>query len=65
MPKQNTNLHNWGTTLASLGGLVVILNMTSWADSEWKSAFSWLAVILVFFGIFLVNKAKSTKDQSV
>ncbi len=60
----NKNLQSIGNTLACLGGLVVILNFTTWKDSEWGLALAVLAVVLALAGLFMINKGKArSKDE--
>ncbi len=51
-------MRDLGTTLSSLGGLLVILNMTVLKDSEWGLGLAIGAVVLALTGVILISKNK-------
>ena len=65
MAKENDALKNVGYTLSGLGGLLVILNLTTWKDRDWTLESSALAVFTILIGIYLIRKAEggNSKDD--
>lgn len=51
-------MRDFGTTLSCLGGLLVVLNMTTFKDSEWGLGLSIGAVALALTGLLLISKNK-------
>ncbi len=58
MSKKNKKLESLGYTLSCIGGLLVILNLTTWKNSEWGLSIAISAVVLALIGIYLIQKAK-------
>ena len=63
MSDENKKLANIGNVLSSLGGLLVILNFTTFKDSEWQLELAILAVVMAFAGLVILSKAKKTKVE--
>jgi hypothetical protein len=59
---KNKKLDKIGITLSSLGGLLVILNLTTFKYSEWGLELAILAVVIALVGVYLVNKSKKAKS---
>jgi len=55
-------MRDFGTILSSLGGLLVILNMTTFKDSEWGLGLAIGAVALALAGVIIISKNKEEKD---
>jgi len=62
MKTNNKQLEKIGYTLSSLGGLLVILNLTTFKDSKWGLELAILAVVIVLVGIYTTNKGKKGKS---
>lgn len=47
-----------GFALVCLGGLIVIMNLTSFNESEWKLEASLVALVPIALGIYIIQRAK-------
>jgi len=56
MTKQQ--LEKTGTTICSLGGLLVIFNLTIWKENQYSLWLSIVAVIIILVGLLMINKGK-------
>ncbi len=62
MNEKNKKLENIGTTISCIGGLLVILNLSTWKGSVWELEIAILATALALIGLLIIGKAK--KDEA-
>ena len=63
METKNKQLGKIGYTVSSLGGLLVIFNLTIFKDSEWGLWLAILAVLIILLGLYLSKKAKENEQE--
>ena len=52
-----------GVTLASLGGLLTIISMTTFKNASWNIWLAAAAVVIVLIGVVRINKASALENE--
>lgn len=60
-PSKSKQYDKIGVTLSSLGGLLVIFNLTIWKESEWGLVLAVIAVVIILAGLYLSSWTKKNK----